>query len=500
MFLKIISLMITVVVGILGNDCNDLILSVTKNYTIPTNLVNTELIADKFSKFNIIRMKCTNISSEDAVHPFTTLYSSILKRGDIYNVEKDMNYHTQDHPLYSNVLNSSQWGLDEIDGVIDNKYTYSLTGKGVNVYVIDSGIYPNIDIINNIDKNKGIDLTQTFIKDPFNDCLGHGTHVSSTIVGAKYGIAKDARLISVKVFNCFNSVSMSTIIKAINWIKGQLKLGDKVVINMSLGGPNSDILKQVIDEINNIAIVVAAAGNNNEDSENTSPANAPGVITVGAIDKDYNKASFSNYGKLVTIYAPGVGIEGALNKPEGTKFSSGTSMATPGVTGIVALMYQKYKLKNLSFIKKKVYAIANKGIVKGLKSYDNNVNAKTPQYIHRDRNPKDPKDPKDPRKSKTPTLPTNRPTFKPTNKPTISPTTNKPTPKPSNKPTTKPTKWPTNNPTKLLCYRIKESKECIANKCEWSKYGCFKLGVCSSRFKTNCKRHCMWVDKKCIKA
>ena len=211
--------------------CVDYILLVEKNFVVP----GTVVISNAFSNFTVLKLVC---NSEETVLLMENSYKEIL------HIEEDMPVTTQGF-LMNEQLDGTQWGLDEIDGVINDKYTYTLTGVGINVYVIDSGIYPNKDIALKIDVSRGVDLTGSNPPNPLDDCLGHGTHVSSTIAGDKYGVAKGVTLIPVRVFPCSGTASNSVIISAIDWVSNQLKPKEKAVINMSLGGPNSEILTQV---------------------------------------------------------------------------------------------------------------------------------------------------------------------------------------------------------------------------------------------------------------
>jgi ribosomal protein L18 len=472
--------------------CTDYLMLIEKNFNIP----NTEIIADNFDNFTIVKYIC-NSNTSNTIFLFTD--DNVVSINDdyknkIYHIEEDFQVYTQGFEVEA-TLDNTQWGLDEIDGTFNSKYEYTLTGKGVNVYVIDSGIFPNEDIASKIDASRGIDLTG--LESPTSDCLGHGTHVASTVGGTKYGVAKDVTLIPIRVFACSITTSTSLIIAALNYIKKQLKNNEKSVINMSLSGSNSDILVQVIKDISSKAIVVAAAGNYNINAIVSSPANAPEAIAVGALDRTVAnklfKASFSNYGKVVGIYAPGVTIKGALNKPTGFAYYSGTSMATPGVAGVVALIYEEHSPDFIDKVKNEVYKIATKGIIGGQNPGDNNVNAKTPQ-----------------KGNKIPTeVPTKMPTESPIRIPTMSPTmmpTERPTMMPTERPTDDSTLVPTLNPfTKApsLCRGLRRGR-CRINKdkCVWTGvYGCFRINYCKRvKFMSNCEKRqvCKWKNYECV--
>jgi len=218
-----------------------------------------------------------------------------------------------------------------------------------NIYaiVVDTGILASHpDLKSKISKTYSRNFT-TSNRSKWNDDNGHGTHVAG-IIGAQdntigiVGTAPNVNLIAIKVLDRSGSGSISNIISSLNYI-AQWKTSNpsfKGVVNMSLGGGVSQSLDTSIQNlINNYGIpVVVAAGNENQNAANTSPARTPQAITIGAYDNLNNiLASFSNFGTVVDLQAPGVNIRSCwLNN--GYRVLSGTSMAAPMVAGAVVDM------------------------------------------------------------------------------------------------------------------------------------------------------------------
>lgn len=231
------------------------------------------------------------------------------------------------------------WGLDRIDTrprVYDNSYTprAGLTGAGVTAFVVDTGIDATHSDF------QGRASTGFAYYSPTKDCDGHGTHVSSTIGGAQYGVAKGVTIIAVKVLDCGGSGTTFSVAQGLLWILNNLRLPG--VINLSLGyyGFNSIIDTLLKDCMEAGLIVVAAAGNGDRNACDHYPSSTTGAISVGATEKTNDqRASFSNYGSCVDLFAPGVNIQGA-KLDGGDTTLSGTSMATPHVAGVIALLQQ----------------------------------------------------------------------------------------------------------------------------------------------------------------
>ncbi len=235
------------------------------------------------------------------------------------------------------------WGLDRIDQAnlpVDNKYTYpSTAGAGITAYVIDTGIYTannefggratsGYDYIDN-DSNS-------------DDCNGHGTHVAGTIGGKTYGVAKQVKLVGVRVLDCSGYSKGSSVTAGLDWVA--LNAKKPAVANMSLGGSASSALDDATKKVINAGVIMGvAAGNNNGDACQTSPARTPEAITVAASDSAdkrsiYGGTQASNWGSCTDIFGPGSNITSAwIGGVDRTNSIGGTSMATPHVVGAAAL-------------------------------------------------------------------------------------------------------------------------------------------------------------------
>jgi subtilisin family serine protease/uncharacterized protein YaiE (UPF0345 family) len=234
------------------------------------------------------------------------------------------------------------WGLDRIDqhGLpLDDIYTYLTTGAGVNVYIIDTGIRSTHTQFTGR-ATKDFDSVGDTLNG--NDCNGHGTHVAGTIGGVTYGVAKAVRLHGVRVLDCNGSGTYAGVIAGINWVSAnRIKPS---VANMSLGGDYSAAMTAAVTAaIANGVTFVVAAGNDNANACNYSPASTPTAITVGATAANDYRASYSNWGPCLDIFAPGSNITSAWNYgDEAYNTISGTSMASPHVAGVAALYLQAH--------------------------------------------------------------------------------------------------------------------------------------------------------------
>ncbi|MFI8007501.1 S8 family peptidase [Streptomyces sp. NPDC086010] len=237
---------------------------------------------------------------------------------------------TQDNP--------PSWGLDRIDQAEtagDGAYTYpDAAGDGVTAYVIDTGVrVTHTDFGGRA--TSGFDAVDN--DDDADDGNGHGTHVAGTIAGSAHGVAKKAKIVAVRVLDDAGSGTTEQVVAGIDWVTANHK--GPSVANMSLGGGADPALDAAVQKAIASGVTFAvAAGNESSDAGEGSPSRVPEAITVASSTKDDEQSSFSNFGSVVDIYAPGSDITSAWNESDdATNTISGTSMATPHVVGAAAV-------------------------------------------------------------------------------------------------------------------------------------------------------------------
>ncbi|MFC3895773.1 S8 family peptidase [Lentzea rhizosphaerae] len=228
------------------------------------------------------------------------------------------------------------WGLDRTDQrdlPLSSSYSYTSAGAGVNVYVIDTGVRVSHSAFDGraVDGYDAVDGRL-----PAQDGNGHGTHVAGTIAGSQHGVAKAAKIVAVRVLDDEGSGSTEGVIEGIDWVaKNAVK---PAVANMSLGGLVSSSLDDAVRKAIAAGVTFTiAAGNSSVDASTASPARVTEAITVGATERTDARATYSNFGSVLDIFAPGSAITSAWNTSDSaTNTISGTSMAAPHVAGAAA--------------------------------------------------------------------------------------------------------------------------------------------------------------------
>lgn len=234
-----------------------------------------------------------------------------------------------------------------------NKYEYSKDGgDGVTAYVIDTGVnIKHVEFEGRARWGKTIPRNDEDV-----DGNGHGTHCAGTVASGKYGVAKKAEIVAVKVLGSNGSGTMQDVVSGVVWaaedaakhaalaarelaLTGKTKFKGSVA-NMSLGGGKARSLDEAVDAAVESGLHFAvAAGNDNKDACDFSPAASEGAVTVGASTITDERAYFSNHGKCVDIFAPGLNILSTwTGSTEATNVISGTSMASPHICGLLAYL------------------------------------------------------------------------------------------------------------------------------------------------------------------
>ncbi|HEX8694258.1 MAG TPA: S8 family peptidase [Longimicrobium sp.] len=277
---------------------------------------------------------------------------------EVAYVEEDQLYE------YATTQSGATWGIDRIDQrsrPLSGTYTYNSTGAGVRAYIIDSGINPSHTQFATSRAAVSYDATGG----NGIDCNGHGTHVAGTIGGTTYGVAKGVLLRAVRVGQCGSSLLVSDIVEGIDWVRANHV--KPAVANMSLGGGFSSSINTATSNLINAGVFVAvAAGNSNVDACSGSPSGVTAAVVVAASTSSDAKASYSNWGTCVDLYAPGSSITSAwYSSNTATATISGTSMASPHVTGVAALYKATFGDASQSTIQSWLINNATTGVITG---------------------------------------------------------------------------------------------------------------------------------------
>lgn len=282
----------------------------------------------KFSYANAVKGFAVSIPSVAA----EAFLEAMSNNPRVDYVEADLVMQTQ------TTQTGATWGIDRVDQrdlPLSTSYSYTPTGAGVRAYVVDTGI-----LSTHTEFAGRVLAGYSAVSDSNGtaDCNGHGTHVAGTIGATTWGIAKGVSLVPVRVLDCAGSGSLSSVIAGLDWVIANNGT-NRAVVNLSLGGSASTSLDSAVAKTVASGItVVVAAGNSNVDACTASPAREPSAITVGATTNTDARATYSNYGSCLDVFAPGSAITSTwFSSTTATNTISGTSMASPHVTGVAAL-------------------------------------------------------------------------------------------------------------------------------------------------------------------
>jgi subtilisin family serine protease len=280
-----------------------------------------------------------------------------------------VSYVEEDSIMEASVTQTNApWGLDRInqaDLPLTGIYSYTSTGAGVNVYIIDTGIRRTHTQFGG---RAVVGFDAIGDGQNSNDCNGHGTHVAGTVGASTFGVAKAVRLFAVRVLSCSGSGSNSGVIAGVDWVTANRIR--PAVANMSLGGGASTALDNAVrNSIASGVTYAVAAGNSNTNAANSSPARVAEAITVGSSTINDARSSFSNFGSVVDVFAPGSSIQSTwFTSNTATATLSGTSMASPHVAGVAARILQNNTGASPATVRNEIVNTATPNTLTGIPS------------------------------------------------------------------------------------------------------------------------------------